>query len=711
MSDRLAIAVVVVPACVGSCRPVMMETRRMAGVSDCEWRIALLTVALSMPAVIQASTGITRNNRDSGIVSDSITSASVLRRPVMFGVLQVLVLFVGLVAVRETGLLQPLEIRAYDLFMGLSVDEVAAEPRIALINITESDIQQLGQWPLSDESLVRLLTALQAHQPAVIGVDIYRDLPVPPGSAELDTLLSQNTNVIVVEKTGAGEARGVSPPAVLAGSAQVGFSDLLVDPDGVVRRGLLFLDDGVDVFYSLSLRLALYYLQSHGVYPQPGEPEPSHLRLGEVTLRPFEGNDGGYVDADAAGYQFLMDYRDAARPFDTYTLGELLAGKISPGSLAGRVVIVGVAAESVKDDFLMPLAGTLTDAPGVPGSRIHAHATGQLLRAALDGDRPIGVPNDMQEYIWILAWTAAGMVMVLLFRAVHVLIPVGMLGMALLLLFSYLAYAAGLWLPLVPSAAGAVASAVLMTAYLTSHENARRRQVMELFSRQVSGDVARQIWAQRDHFMKGGRVAPREVVCTVLASDLENFTPVSERLGPAQLMDWLNRYMDTMAGLVLQHGGIVDDYYGDAIMADFGVPLERSSEAEYDQDARNAVDCALAMREAIARLNERNAEEHLPSVHMRVGIATGEMVVGFLGTSQRMKYTTIGDTVNTAARLETYGKELPPMDAGEGACRILVAESTARRLGVEYRTGHVGTLQLKGKRQAVDVYKVLAKEV
>ena len=711
MSDRLQLAVAKWPGCARCCLLVMMGTQRTAGMTGTQWRIVVLAVAMPVPAGIEASAGITLNNRDSGVLADRITISRVLRRPAIFGVLQVVVLFVCLVAVREAGVLQPLELKAYDLFLGMSVADVAEEPRVALINITESDIQQLGQWPLSDESLAGLISALQAHNPAVIGVDIYRDLPISPGSAALDAILSQHGNVIMVEKIGVGTRAGVPPPAVLAGSAQVGFSDLLVDPDGVVRRGLLFLDDGIDVFYSMALRLALYYLQSRDIYPQPGEPDPSHLRLGEVTLVPFESNDGGYVDADAGGYQFMMDYRDAAQPFVTYTLGDLLAGVLPSGALAGRVVIVGVAAESVKDDFLMPFRHTGTGAPGVPGSRIHAHAASQLLRTALDGDRPIGVPADVQEYAWVLVWTAAGMALVLMLRSAHILIPVGLSGMALLLMFSYLAYAAGLWLPLVPAGIGGVASAVLMTAYLTSYENAQRRQVMELFSRQVSGDVARQIWEQRESFMEGGRVAPREVVCTVLASDLENFTPVSERLGPARLMDWLNRYMDTMASLVLAHGGIVDDYYGDAIMADFGVPLERAGEAEYAQDARNAVDCALAMREAIAQLNQRNAEENLPPVRMRVGIDTGGMVVGFLGTSQRMKYTTIGDTVNTAARLEAYGKELSPMEAVEGACRILVTEATARYLGDSYQVESVGPLELKGKIERVNVYKVLSKEV
>jgi adenylate cyclase len=688
----------------------MTGKQQAASTAGMDWPAVILVYGVAVPADLHAALGIMHDSRDSGIVTDTTTISRVLRRPFVTGVLQGLVLFICLLAVRESGVLQPLELEAYDLFMRLSGDGVAADTRVALINITEADIQQLGQWPLSDESLASLITSLQAHNPEVIGVDIYRDLPVPPGSAQLDAVLSQNSNVIVVEKIGAGGNAGVLAPGILAGTGQVGFSDLLVDPDGVVRRGLLFLDNGTDVFYSLSLRLALHYLQSRGVYPQPGEPDTTHLRLGEVTLQPFEANDGGYVDADAGGYQFMMDYRGGSGPFATYSLGELLAGEIQPGALAGRVVIVGVAAESVKDDFLMPFRHAGHDAPGVPGSSIHAHATSQLLRAALDGDRPVGVLTDVQEYAWILFWTAAGVALVLLFSSAGILVPVALVGVALLLVLSYFAYALGLWLPLVPAGIGGVASAALMTAYLTSYENAQRRQVMELFSRQVSRDVAREIWKQRDHFMEGGRVAPRKVICTVLATDLENFTPVSEQLDPARLMDWLNHYMDTMAGLVLEHGGIVDDYYGDAIMADFGVPLERTSEVEYDQDARNAVDCALAMREAIAQLNDRNAGQNLPPVRMRIGIATGEMVVGFLGTSQRMKYTTVGDTVNTAARLESYGKELPPTDQLEGPCRILVADSTASRLGNRYHVESIGALELKGKSEVVNVYKVLSKE-
>jgi adenylate cyclase len=157
--------------------------------------------------------------------------------------------------------------------------------------------------------MAQVLEKLLAYDPRAIGVDLYRDIPVPPGSDELNRLLIGDKRVFVIEKFDADSSKRVQGPPVLQGTEQIGFADVAVDDDGVVRRGLLFLDDGEDFSVSLSLRLALAYLAEEGVRPQPGEPDPSHMRLGSVTLQPFEPNDGGFVGADASGYQYLLDFR------------------------------------------------------------------------------------------------------------------------------------------------------------------------------------------------------------------------------------------------------------------------------------------------------------------------------------------------------------------------------------------------------------------
>ena len=197
-------------------------------------------------------------------------------------------------------------------------------------------------------------------------------------------MLAAEQRVIAVMKFAEGGSSGVRPPRVLQDTERVGFSDILVDPGGVVRRGLLFLDDGATVSYSFPLRLALLYLQAHDVVPQADPRDPSHLRLGRVTIPPLESDDGGYVDADARGYQFLLDFKGARRPFRSVDLASLLAGSFDPGLFRDRIVLIGVVAESIEDDFYTPFSRGLGAQQSMPGVAIHAQVASQLLQ---DGAR------------------------------------------------------------------------------------------------------------------------------------------------------------------------------------------------------------------------------------------------------------------------------------------------------------------------------------
>jgi adenylate cyclase len=197
----------------------------------------------------------------------------------------------------------------------------------------------------------------------------------------------------------------------------------------------------------------------------------------------------------------------------------------------------------------------------------------------------------------------------------------------------------------------------------------------------------------------------KKMMVTVLFSDLEGFTPLCESLDPQTLMDWINTYMETMAQLVTEHGGIVDDYAGDGLKADFGVPLARTTEAEIRQDAIKAVRCALAMEQTMDQLNADFAARDLPTASMRIGIYTGLVVAGSMGSAQRLKYTTIGDTVNTAARLENAAKELLPLVT---PCRILMGDTTVQYLNNDFQLHRLGevNLNLKGKSHKVTAYHI-----
>ena len=624
-------------------------------------------------------------------------------------------LFAGMVVTaiclfRAAGYLQLSELTAHDLLLAATSRSESPEVPVVLVGVTEAEIQSLGQWPLTDAMLSEAIEQILAWQPRVLGVDIYRDQPVPPGAEKLEKLLATTPNLVMVHKLGTEMAPSILPPGVLQGTDRIGFSDMVVDPDGTVRRALLFLDDGQEVFASLSLQLALGYLQAEGIQPRAGDPDPSHIRLGETTIPPFEANDGAYVDADAAGYQFLLNYQDGRRPFRQFSLMEMADAGTAGAAIRDSVVILGVTADSVKDAFVTPFSHAGNGTQTMTGIALHGHIVSQLLRMALAGEQPLRSLADVYEILLIAMWGVLGALAAVYIKQLWYFTLVIAGGVAVIIALPYLALLQSWWLPLVPAMFAWILSAGVVMVLMRGQERSRRKQLMELFSRNVSADIAAEIWNQRVQFLEGGRLAAREVTATVLFSDLENFTPVSEQLGPTRLMEWLNHYMETMAGLVMQHHGIVDDYYGDAIMADFGVPLVSTSEAGISQDARNAVDCALAMRRVIEQLNQESRMQGLPPVRMRIGICTGHMVAGFLGNSQRMKYTTIGDTVNTAARLESYGKELPAMSAAEGACRILLGASTVAWLGDDYQLEAVGDLALKGKAAPVSVFKVLWKK-
>jgi len=178
-------------------------------------------------------------------------------------------------------------------------------------------------------------------------------------------------------------------------------------------------------------------------------------------------------------------------------------------------------------------------------------------------------------------------------------------------------------------------------------------------------------------------------------------------MDPADLMNWSNEYMNHIAPEVDSHGGIITAYRGDGLMAVFGAPFPHTSEQDIDQDAMRAVECALAMRRELKELNAGWAARGLPAVTMRVGIFTGPVVTGSMGSMQRLEYAVLGDTTNTAARLESLGKELEDDEMTE-PCTILIGDPTWQRLRGHFTTKLIGSKRLKGKAKEVIVHSVLS---
>ena len=282
--------------------------------------------------------------------------SAIKNSPFLAGILISLGIFIIIFALRSMTCLEFLELSAYDQYLRWQPKVSSPDPYIVLITISEDDLQKQGQWPLSDGTLAQVLKTLLACQPRAIGLDIYRDIPVPPGGEHLTSIFADYDTIAAVKKIGDENSPGVSSPYILKNSKMVGFNDILVDSGGIVRRGLLFLDDGKTSFYSFALLLALLYLEPENIVPEPGLSNPGHLRLGKTTFVPFTANEGGYISADSRGYQFLLDYKRRQGDFRTFSLTDLLTGQISPKAIQDKIVIIGATAESLKDFFFTPFS-------------------------------------------------------------------------------------------------------------------------------------------------------------------------------------------------------------------------------------------------------------------------------------------------------------------------------------------------------------------
>ncbi len=215
----------------------------------------------------------------------------------------------------------------------------------------------------------------------------------------------------------------------------------------------------------------------------------------------------------------------------------------------------------------------------------------------------------------------------------------------------------------------------------------QKQLLRETISRYVSPRVVEEILKHPERLALGGR--RRHV--TVLFADIKAFTTLSETMDPARVVEVLNAYFTEMVALVFQHEGTLDKYLGDGLFAFFGAPLE------VPQAASQAVACALAMQR---RLEEMRASGSTPIQGMRIGINTGEAIVGNIGSAQRMDFTVIGDVVNVAARLLEVCKE---MDAG-----IIISETTHREIAGQFNTRPAPALTLRGRREPTISYQVLA---
>jgi len=495
----------------------------------------------------------------------------------------------------------------------------------------------------------------------------------PPNPSEADLLKQAGLTLSGPPPRGqpAYQAVVTPIPPLLAAAQALGNVESRPDADGIYRRVALvapFKDKWLP-----TLGFAAFH--RFGA-PGPLRFAPGALKVGDSAI-PLDGQG-----------QFLLKFRGPSRSHQRFSAANVIASEARrqhgqppiypPADFAGKWVLVGLTAPGLLDLKASPVAAIY------PGVEIHA----TLLDNLLKGDFLRPAP------LWGL-WAgtlvlSAAMVLVVLFFSGLVATLTGFAALALAYLGLVVgAFHFGWWAdPVLPGVALGLSFA-LAAAFSYATEGRQKLYIRRMFGQYMSETVINHLLEHPEKLQLGGE--RRRV--TLFFSDLAGFTTISERLSPETVVSLLNDYLSRMTEIILNEAGTVDKFEGDAIMAFWGAPLDQPDQAP------RACRAALKQQAALAELNRGFAGLNLPPLSMRIGLHTGDAIVGNLGSEKRFDYTVIGDTVNLASRLEGVNKFY--------GSHIMASEATVAECAgtVEFR--ELDLVAVKGKEQAVRVFEVL----
>ncbi|NJN19962.1 MAG: adenylate/guanylate cyclase domain-containing protein [Leptolyngbya sp. RL_3_1] len=581
------------------------------------------------------------------------------------------------------GTWEPLERSAYTwLFqMRARLSDHNWDDRIAVIAIDEASLKRYGRFPLSRERYAELLDQLLAVQPAAIGFDILFPEATAADAAFADSIAFSGNVVLAEGDNGQGQSlqNSLSLTQGADGTFLLGSVRHTVDSDGISRR--IWLYEGE--FPSFSVALLDVYRTSLENTLSP-ETQLS-ADLNEFLERLFEQPQQFDRRDQWVNWPGPIDATSQGSGLQVLSLVDVLEDRVDIGTLQNKIVLVGVTGTAI-DPLRTPFHATVPTA----GVYLHAAVVDNLLGNAFITRAPL--------------WAVMALLLACGIGSIPLLKPLPMRGRiaalaAVIPLWFALAYGSFLgkvWLPI----AAPIGTVLLSTLGLQLIEQRERQALMALFAINLSPEMANFLWQHRGEILQDGVIQPQELTATVLFTDIRGFTTISENLTSQKLLPWLNRYFEVMTSCIMDHGGVVDKYIGDAIMAAFGAPLARSENGAVQADAIAAVAAALAMHERLQSLNQEFRAEKLPEVRFGVGIHTGKVIVGTVGNRQRLSYSLFGDTVNVAARLESSTKILP-----QGApYPILLSETTYAQVRDRYPATPMGEIQLLGRKDKTKAY-------
>lgn len=595
------------------------------------------------------------------------------RRLLQFWALGIVV-SIGLTAVSAAGYLEGTKALSLDLLLQLRGPRLASD--VVIVAIDDASFEALGQrQPISRDHLARVVRGLQRAGAAVVGLDVaLTAASAPAADAALARAVREfadgGLSRVVLVAVEAPLSGPLSEP-VFWMSVVRGSPDLPDDLDGTTRRvaPVVPQEGRLAPAFSMAVTARLAGLD------QPALERA--VAAGSVRLARWPEGEGTApatpLDVRPGDF-WRINYMGPARSFLTIpssvvaALADGGAGLAADNPFRGRVALVGATFRDSREFFETPY-GRLT------GVEVHANVIHMLLTRTFV--RPSGWAITLAVQLALAL--AAGLLMVTLrptAAAALILVVAPALGVAV----SYLAFHRGsYWIDFsLPFVATQVLAAGM--------DWLERRRVRQAFGRYLSPQVAAAVLADAPS------LAGRRRDVSVLFSDLRGFTTLAETMAPEEVARRLDEYFDVMTRIIFRHGGMVNDFIGDAVMAVFGAPLG-------DRDhAMHAVQAALAMDEGLQALNARWAEAGLPPLRMGIGVHSGEVFAGNVGGRSRTKYTIVGDAVNVGSRVEGLNKEL--------GTTILITEATFSILAGRVKARDCGPLPVKGRHEPVRVFEL-----
>lgn len=494
----------------------------------------------------------------------------------------------------------------------------------AVVGIDDVTFDDLEVYPLPRHFHAQVIKRLKADGAKVIAYDIQFSEPAPnpaDDNALLDAARAAGNVVFAtteVSENGDPKFVGVEQGSIQYGRTVVGNGNFDYDSGGIIRR-LAYKIDGLKTFAVVAAE-----------------------RASRQRVRPFDAE------------KTWIDYFGPARTIPTYSLSRVVRGGFKPGTFRNRIVVVGASAPSLQD--LHPVSFGDEE---MPGPEIQANAIATVLR---------GLPLKSVP-LWLNPLLIIGLGILVPLASLRLNLR-GTLILAILAAVGFLvatqaAFNAGSVSTLVypfgalaMSSVGAIGSHYLLAAF-------ERERVRDVFARFVPGPVVEEVLKRTDSDL---RLGGETMEATVMFTDLRGFTSVSEALPPAEVIQIVNYYLSEMTDAIHEHGGTLVSYEGDGIMAVFGAPLEQADHADRAIAASREM---LAVR--LGRFNEWLREREIgDGFMMGIGLNSGDVISGMVGSQNRLEYTAIGDTTNTAARLQGMTKGTPHS--------VFIADSTRELL-------------------------------